>query len=219
MKTVRETESHKLHLGPLLIPYQIHKLTILFFTLVSHTLALAPIDVQGANFIDTSTGNRFVIVGVDYQPGGSSGYGTSGFDPLSNATVCLRDAVLMQDLGVRPAILRRHPNSPSDSTSRSTPSARTTLTRPSTTTPASASLTPPASTSSSTSTAHWPGSRSTAAIPRARTRPAISVTSSASSRRSSLTTTPWASSPGMRSSMMSPRRRRIRLIFEPFSVI
>jgi hypothetical protein len=36
-----------------------------------------------------------------YQPGGSSGYDpNSGLDPLSDATVCLRDAILMQRLGV-----------------------------------------------------------------------------------------------------------------------
>lgn len=36
----------------------------------------------------------------DYQPGGSSGFGTSNSDPLSNGTDCLRDAALMQELGV-----------------------------------------------------------------------------------------------------------------------
>ena len=36
-----------------------------------------------------------------YQPGGSSGFNPgSGVDPLSNATLCLRDAALMQQLGV-----------------------------------------------------------------------------------------------------------------------
>lgn len=34
-----------------------------------------------------------------YQPGGASGY-NPGADPLSNGTVCLRDAALMQKLGV-----------------------------------------------------------------------------------------------------------------------
>ncbi len=38
---------------------------------------------------------------VRYQPGGSSGYNPgSRSDPLSNGTVCLRDAALMQRLGV-----------------------------------------------------------------------------------------------------------------------
>lgn len=36
-----------------------------------------------------------------YQPGGSSGFDPgSGIDPLSDASVCLRDATLMQRLGV-----------------------------------------------------------------------------------------------------------------------
>jgi hypothetical protein len=47
------------------------------------------------------TGNRFQLLGVAYQPGGSSGYNPgSGIDPLSDGTVCLRDAALMQRLGV-----------------------------------------------------------------------------------------------------------------------
>lgn len=39
------------------------------------------------------------MIGVDYQPGGSSGF-TSKADPLSDPAVCLRDAILMQHLGV-----------------------------------------------------------------------------------------------------------------------
>ena len=36
-----------------------------------------------------------------YQPGGSSGFNPgSGVDPLSNGTLCLRDAALMQQLGI-----------------------------------------------------------------------------------------------------------------------
>ena len=36
-----------------------------------------------------------------YQPGGSAGFiAGSGVDPLSNGTLCLRDAALMQRLGV-----------------------------------------------------------------------------------------------------------------------
>ena len=36
-----------------------------------------------------------------YQPGGSAGFDpSSGVDPLSNGKVCLRDATLMQRLGV-----------------------------------------------------------------------------------------------------------------------
>lgn len=42
-----------------------------------------------------------MIIGVDYQPGGQAAYGSANSqDPLSNATACLRDAALMQELGV-----------------------------------------------------------------------------------------------------------------------
>jgi hypothetical protein len=42
-----------------------------------------------------------MIVGVDYQPGGQASYKPGeGKDVLSDADVCLRDAVLMQRLGV-----------------------------------------------------------------------------------------------------------------------
>jgi len=68
--------------------------------MASSAFAVSPIEMQGANFVNTATGDRFFIIGVDYQPGGSSGYGTTDSDPLSNATTCLRDAVLMQELGV-----------------------------------------------------------------------------------------------------------------------
>lgn len=42
-----------------------------------------------------------MVLGMDYQPGGQGAYGpTNTADPLSNATICLRDAALMQNLGV-----------------------------------------------------------------------------------------------------------------------
>lgn len=56
--------------------------------------------MQEQEFIDSKTNERFVIIGVDYQPGGQGAYGTGSGDPLSNATACLRDAALMQELGV-----------------------------------------------------------------------------------------------------------------------
>jgi hypothetical protein len=60
-----------------------------------------PLVVQGANFVNAVTGNRFQLVGVAYQPGGSSGYKPeTGKDPLSNGDICLRDAALMQRLGM-----------------------------------------------------------------------------------------------------------------------
>ncbi|KAK9367935.1 Glucanosyltransferase-domain-containing protein [Lipomyces kononenkoae] len=62
--------------------------------------ALLPITIDGNMFVD-SNGDPFVIVGVDYQPGGSSGYSDSASsDVLSDADVCLRDAYLLQKLGV-----------------------------------------------------------------------------------------------------------------------
>jgi hypothetical protein len=39
------------------------------------------------------------VKGDSYQPGGAAGF-TKKLDPLSDADVCLRDAALMQRLGV-----------------------------------------------------------------------------------------------------------------------
>ncbi|KAI9836392.1 MAG: hypothetical protein M1819_001422 [Sarea resinae] len=65
------------------------------------TSAVQTIKVQGSEFVNSVTNDRFQIIGVDYQPGGSSGYNPgSGIDPLSNGTACLRDAALMQTLGI-----------------------------------------------------------------------------------------------------------------------
>ncbi|KAL9103908.1 MAG: hypothetical protein Q9163_001101 [Psora crenata] len=61
--------------------------------------AVVEVKVQGSNFVNNVTSNRFQIIGVAYQPGGSAAYGM-GSDPLSNGTLCLRDAALMQSLGV-----------------------------------------------------------------------------------------------------------------------
>lgn len=69
--------------------------------LAASAAALDPIVVKNQEFINNSTGKRFDIVGVDYQPGGQSGYNAnSGQDPLTDETTCLRDAALMQMLGV-----------------------------------------------------------------------------------------------------------------------
>lgn len=62
------------------------------------------VEPDGQNFIDTRTGQRFTIIGVAYQPGGASGY-NDGSDPLSNPEACLRDAALIQQLGVGAADL------------------------------------------------------------------------------------------------------------------
>ncbi|EXF81028.1 glycolipid anchored surface protein [Colletotrichum fioriniae PJ7] len=68
---------------------------------LSATLAAAvkPLTVKGNAFV-TEGGEKFQIVGVDYQIGGSAGYDPShGRDPLSDGDICLRDAALLQRLG------------------------------------------------------------------------------------------------------------------------
>ncbi|RMD45092.1 hypothetical protein DV735_g172, partial [Chaetothyriales sp. CBS 134920] len=73
-------------------------LTALF---ASTALAVTPLEVKGSDFVNSVDGSRFQILGVAYQPGGSSGFNPgTGVDPLSNASICLRDATLMQRLGV-----------------------------------------------------------------------------------------------------------------------
>ena len=89
--------------------------------MVTHCAAVASavqsLKVSGSDFINSVTNARFQIIGiayepffgipvlhrtnldVSYQPGGSSGF-NPGSDPLSNGTTCLRDAALMQTLGV-----------------------------------------------------------------------------------------------------------------------
>ncbi|KAK3315381.1 Glucanosyltransferase-domain-containing protein [Apodospora peruviana] len=70
---------------------------------LSATLAAAvpTLEAKDNYFVNPATGNRFQIVGVAYQPGGSAGYKPQeGFDPLSRKDHCLRDAALMQILGV-----------------------------------------------------------------------------------------------------------------------
>ncbi|KND94085.1 1,3-beta-glucanosyltransferase gel2 [Tolypocladium ophioglossoides CBS 100239] len=63
--------------------------------------AVPSLEVQGTDFVNPTSGNKFQIVGVAYQPGGSAGYNPQdGKDPLSNADTCLRDAALMQVMGV-----------------------------------------------------------------------------------------------------------------------
>ncbi|KAJ5982916.1 hypothetical protein N7481_005015 [Penicillium waksmanii] len=57
------------------------------------------IAVDGKDFVNSDTGDRFQIIGIDYQPGGQSGFSTKK-DPLSDPDTCLRDAALMQRLGI-----------------------------------------------------------------------------------------------------------------------
>jgi hypothetical protein len=68
--------------------------------LAATTFALNTIEVKNQEFVDSKTGDRFMLLGVDYQPGGQDAYGTGEGDPLSSAQDCLRDAALMQSLGV-----------------------------------------------------------------------------------------------------------------------
>ncbi|KAF2855787.1 glycoside hydrolase family 72 protein [Plenodomus tracheiphilus IPT5] len=63
--------------------------------------AVHPVEVRGQDFVDSVTDKRLMIVGVDYQPGGQGAYKPSqGVDALTDADVCLRDATIMQKLGV-----------------------------------------------------------------------------------------------------------------------
>ena len=73
-------------------------LPVLFSTIAN---AVHPVEIRGQDFVDTVTNSRLMIIGVDYQPGGQGAYNPSNSeDALTNADVCLRDAVLMQKLGV-----------------------------------------------------------------------------------------------------------------------
>lgn len=63
--------------------------------------AVPSVEVKGSYFVNNATGDRYQIVGVAYQPGGSAGYSpNNGVDPLSEKDSCLRDAAIMQVLGV-----------------------------------------------------------------------------------------------------------------------
>lgn len=51
------------------------QLLTLFTFFSALVAALNPIEVQEQEFIDSKTGKRFVLLGVDYQPGGQAAYG------------------------------------------------------------------------------------------------------------------------------------------------
>lgn len=61
--------------------------------------AVPPLEIEGNEFVNPKTGNKFEIVGIAYQPGGSAGFSATA-DPLSQPDVCKRDAALMQAIGV-----------------------------------------------------------------------------------------------------------------------
>ncbi|KAK3387710.1 Glucanosyltransferase-domain-containing protein [Podospora didyma] len=68
---------------------------------VSFAAAVPVLDAVDNYFVNNKTGNRFQIVGVAYQPGGEAGYKPAQkLDPLSNKDNCLRDAALLQIMGV-----------------------------------------------------------------------------------------------------------------------
>lgn len=69
--------------------------------LVGTAFAVKPADVNGISFIQTSNNQRLQMVGIDYQPGGEAGFDPkTGKDVLSDGDACLRDATIMQQLGV-----------------------------------------------------------------------------------------------------------------------
>ncbi|TID25658.1 glycoside hydrolase family 72 protein [Venturia nashicola] len=79
----------------------LHRTLLGLLAFASSSLAVNSVTVQGQDFVDTVTKNRVMIIGVDYQPGGQGAYDPNvRADALSNGTVCLRDAALLQRLGV-----------------------------------------------------------------------------------------------------------------------
>lgn len=77
-----------------------------WLSLLSLSSALIPITTQSNRFVRPAIdaqdpGQEFVVVGVDYQIGGSSAFNPSGnSDVLTDEDVCLRDAFVLQQLGV-----------------------------------------------------------------------------------------------------------------------
>lgn len=63
--------------------------------------AVPPLEVKGKNFVNPANGEKFQVIGMAYQPGGSANYDpATGEDPLTDPDICLRDAALMQALGI-----------------------------------------------------------------------------------------------------------------------
>ncbi|AEY97335.1 FAER347Wp [Eremothecium gossypii FDAG1] len=83
--------------------------TAALVTLLGHyAQAILPIHLKGDRFIrpasptsEADDNNAFFVIGIDYQPGGSSAYdGRNGRDVLSDEELCARDAAVFQQLGV-----------------------------------------------------------------------------------------------------------------------
>ncbi|KAF8417063.1 Glucanosyltransferase-domain-containing protein [Tirmania nivea] len=75
--------------------------TILLYGFALLSTAVNPIVIKGNHFLDSKTNERFVLVGLAYQPKGESGYDPrSGRDTLTDGQACLRDAIVMQKLGI-----------------------------------------------------------------------------------------------------------------------
>lgn len=73
--------------------------------LAASVSALVPIEIRGNKFVkpgnSSSEDEIFQVIGIDYQPGGASGYSDSAdSDALSDVDTCLRDAYILQKLGV-----------------------------------------------------------------------------------------------------------------------
>ncbi|KAF2121527.1 Glucanosyltransferase-domain-containing protein [Lophiotrema nucula] len=84
-----------------MMPSLFHCIALLLALFTTLAYAVHPVEVRGQDFVDTVTGKRVMVIGVDYQPGGQGAYKPqSGADALSNGTVCLRDAALLQRLGI-----------------------------------------------------------------------------------------------------------------------
>ncbi|KAG5921138.1 hypothetical protein E4U42_005958 [Claviceps africana] len=62
--------------------------------------AVPPLEIVGNEIYNPETGNKFEVVGIAYQPGGSAGFSPTSPDPLSQPEACKRDAALMQAIGV-----------------------------------------------------------------------------------------------------------------------
>lgn len=70
-------------------------------TLAASLVAAVPsLEIEGNEFFNPKTGEKFQVVGIAYQPGGSAGFSETQPDPLSQPEACKRDAALMQVMGV-----------------------------------------------------------------------------------------------------------------------